>query len=176
MHKTGEKQTAVALNSDLSLGFRWPLSAWLQQSLLKSYKATISPRFGSLGEGPTEHSGLIKLRAIPPCLPAFCLSWSATLPKPKCSYTGVVVNSCPTLCDLVDYSPPGSCVHGTPSPMDPGIKPTSPALVGRFFTAKPPGNPLLRSTWASKNKTTMKNLWCQRDQTGLTKLILCVFF
>jgi len=47
----------------------------------------------------------------------------------------------------MDYSPPGSSVHGTfqarilewvpfPSPgdfPDPGIKPTSPALAGRFF-------------------------------------------
>jgi len=26
---------------------------------------------------------------------------------------------------------------------DPGIKPTSPALTGRFFTTEPPGNPSL---------------------------------
>ena len=38
-----------------------------------------------------EHSRLIKLRAIPPCLPALCLSWPATLLKPRCSYIRVVV-------------------------------------------------------------------------------------
>ena len=78
----------------------------------------------------------------------------------------LVANSCPTPCDFMDSSPPGSCVHGTPSPMDPGIKPKSPVLVGRFFTAKPPGNPLYTSTWASKNKTTMKKIY-----TKETKLI-----
>ena len=34
---------------------------------------------------------------------------------------------------------------GFPSPgnlADPGIKPSSPALVGRFFTAEPPGKPV----------------------------------
>ena len=58
---------------------------------------------------------------------------------------------CPTLCDPVNYNPPGSSVHGffrqkywsglsCPSPGDlpnPGIDPTSlmsPALASRFFT------------------------------------------
>ena len=63
------------------------------------------------------------------------------------------VASCPTLCDPMDYSLPGSSVHGIiqarmghflsgspfPTPGDllnPGIKPTSltnPALAGRLF-------------------------------------------
>ena len=60
--------------------------------------------------------------------------------------------SCLTLCDSMDYSPPGSSVHGDfggqeycsglsfPSPGDrphPGIQPASlqsPVLVGGFFT------------------------------------------
>ena len=63
---------------------------------------------------------------------------------------------CPTLCDPMDCSPPGSTVHGIlqarilewvafPSPGDlpnPGIEPVSPvstASVGRFFTTVPPG-------------------------------------
>ena len=70
---------------------------------------------------------------------------------------------CPTLCDPVDYSPPGSSVHGIlqprilewvamPSPgdlpdseMEP-TSPVSPALAGRFFTTEPPGkdNPMQR--------------------------------
>ena len=55
--------------------------------------------------------------------------------------------SCPTVCDPMDYSPPGSSVHGIfqarilkglpfPTLGDlpyTGIKPASPALVGRFF-------------------------------------------
>ena len=68
-----------------------------------------------------------------------------------------VTQSCLTLCDLMDCSPPGSCVRGisqartlewvvTSSSREffwPGIKSASPessALVGRFFTA-PPGKP-----------------------------------
>ena len=59
---------------------------------------------------------------------------------------------CLTLCNSMDCSPPGSFVHGIssqehrnglpfPSPghlLDPGIKPESPALAGRFFTTAPP--------------------------------------
>ena len=58
-----------------------------------------------------------------------------------------VAQSCPTLCNTVDCSPPGSSVHAIlrtrllewlvmPSP-DPGIElasPKSPALAGGFFT------------------------------------------
>ena len=61
------------------------------------------------------------------------------------------IQSCPTLCDPMDCSPPGSSVHGIlqarywsglPCPPpgnlpDPGIEPVSlvsPALVDEFFT------------------------------------------
>ena len=61
------------------------------------------------------------------------------------------LQSCPTLCNPIDYSPPGFSVHGIlhakywsglpcPPPGDlpnPGIEPaslTTPALAGRFFT------------------------------------------
>ena len=56
-----------------------------------------------------------------------------------------LTQSCPTLCDLVDGSPPGPSVQehwvGLPLPPpgdlpDPGLNPhlTSPALAGGFFT------------------------------------------
>ena len=63
-----------------------------------------------------------------------------------------VAQSCLTLCDPLDSSPPGSSVHGTlqarilengkewlpflsPGDLpDPRIKPTSPELAGGFFT------------------------------------------
>ena len=61
----------------------------------------------------------------------------------------------PTLCDPMDYSPPGFSMgvfgqehhSGLPFPplgnlLDPGTEPespASPALTGRFFTTKPPG-------------------------------------
>ena len=67
------------------------------------------------------------------------------------------LQACPTLCDPVCCSPPGSSVHGIfqarilaglpfPSPRDRpnlGIKPASPvspALAGRCFTTEPSGN------------------------------------
>ena len=66
-----------------------------------------------------------------------------------------VTKSCLTLCDPMDYSPPGSSV-GFPrqeylldwvvvsfsrGSSDPGIEPTSPAFAGRCFTTEPPGKP-----------------------------------
>ena len=67
--------------------------------------------------------------------------------------------SCPTLCDPMDCSPPGSSVHGIfqarilewvsisyfRGSSDPGMETTSlvsPALAGRFFNTGPPGKPL----------------------------------
>ena len=69
-----------------------------------------------------------------------------------------VAKSCPTLCDPMDCSPPGSSVHGiyqarilewvaisspkgSPQPRD-WTSPMAPALAGRFFTIEPPGKPL----------------------------------
>ena len=54
------------------------------------------------------------------------------------------------LCNPMDYSPPGSSVHGISQAKmewvardlpDLGIEPTYPALTGRFFTTEPPGKP-----------------------------------
>ena len=70
-----------------------------------------------------------------------------------------VAQSCPTLCDLMDYSLPGSSVHGISQARilewvaisssrdlpDPGIEPgspVSPALAGGFFATKPLQKPL----------------------------------
>ena len=78
-----------------------------------------------------------------------------TLSPPLCAHC-LVAKSCPTLCDPMDCSPPGSSVHGD-SPgknagvgchsLLQGIFPTqglnpslaSPALAGGFFTAEPLG-------------------------------------
>ena len=78
------------------------------------------------------------------------------IPACECSVTQL----CPTLCNPMDCSPPGSTVHGIlrarilewlpfPTPedlLDSGIKPVSlvsPALIGRFFTAERPGKPII---------------------------------
>ena len=69
----------------------------------------------------------------------------------------VYAQSCPTLCDLMDCNLPGSSVHEisqarileqvaisfSRGSSDPGIKPVSPVLAGRCFTAPPPGKPHL---------------------------------
>ena len=65
----------------------------------------------------------------------------------------LVSQLCLTLCDLMDYSLPGSSVHGiiqerilewvaisSPGYLPySGIESRSPALAGRFFTSKSPG-------------------------------------
>ena len=82
---------------------------------------------------------------------SFCCSTSST----SC-VCALVAQSCPTFCDSMDYSPPGSFVHGifqartleqVPFPTQGdlpglGIKSASlasPAEAGRFSTAGPPG-------------------------------------
>jgi len=75
-----------------------------------------------------------------------------------CSRLGSVAESCPSLCNPVDYSLPGSFMHGilqarilewvaisfsrgSSRPRD--QTPVSPALTGEFFTTEPPGKPVL---------------------------------
>ena len=66
-----------------------------------------------------------------------------------------VAQSCPTLCDPVGCSVPGSSVHGILQARvlewvaisfsgdlpDPGIEPWSPALQADALTSEPPGKP-----------------------------------
>ena len=99
------------------------------------------------------------------CTLCFLSAWvafpqrSCMIPSPasyRCCCC-LVIQSCPTLCDPIDYTQPGSSVHGIfqarklkfPSPEDlpePGTEPESPALVGGFFTNEPPGKPRDRQT------------------------------
>ena len=76
-----------------------------------------------------------------------------------------VAQSCPTLCDPMDCSPPGSSVHVISQARilewvaisfagdlpNPGIEPTSPALAGWFFTTAPPGKSNINITWSHKS-------------------------
>ena len=76
----------------------------------------------------------------------------------KLSTARLVTQSCPTLCDAMDCSPPGSSVHGIPQARilewvaisfsrgssNPGIEPVSsvsPEMAGRFFITEPHGKP-----------------------------------
>ena len=67
-----------------------------------------------------------------------------------------LLQSCPTLCDLMDYSPPGSSVHGmlqarilewVAIPFPKGSSrlrdSAAPTLAGRFFTSEPPRKPCI---------------------------------
>ena len=74
--------------------------------------------------------------------------------------------TCPTLCEPMDCSPPGSSVHGIfqqeywsglpfPSPgalPDPGMEPESPALQADSLPSEPLGKPKVssevRQTWS----------------------------
>ena len=70
------------------------------------------------------------------------------------------LQSCPTLCNPLDCSPPDSSIRGIlqarilewvamPPPValpDPGIELTSPALAGGFFTTEPSEKPLSHHT------------------------------
>ena len=86
-----------------------------------------------------------------------CLTASSLFPAHP-TVAVLVTQSCPTLCDPMGCSPPGSSVHGIfqarllewiafPFPgdlPDPGIKPGSPALQEDFFffsPSEPPGKP-----------------------------------
>ena len=66
-----------------------------------------------------------------------------------------LLQSCPTLCDPTDYSPPGSPIPGILQARtlewvaissagylpDPGFESTSPAFAGRFFSTESPEKP-----------------------------------
>ena len=68
-------------------------------------------------------------------------------------YCYLVAKLCPTLCNPMDCSPPGSSVHGifqarilewvaisfSKVSSGPGTEPVSPSLAGRFFATEPPG-------------------------------------
>ena len=80
----------------------------------------------------------------------------------------LVTQSCPTLYNPMDCIPPGSSVHGmlqarilewvaisfSRGSFDPGIKPGSPALADRFFTAEPPV-----ATFFSKTAVKCSHCW-----------------
>ena len=82
----------------------------------------------------------------------------------------ICAQSCLTLCNPMDCSPPGFSVHGVfqarileglpfPTPgdlSDPGTEPTTttlvlPALAGGLFTAVPPGKPPLKNICMTKS-------------------------
>ena len=85
---------------------------------------------------------------------------------------------CPTLCKPMDYSPPGSSVHGIlqarkpewvtiPSPPgdlpEPRMEPaslTTPAMAGRFFTTSTTGKPWEKRTHDRKRAGEISQVSC----------------
>jgi len=107
-------------------------------------------------------------------LTAYTLRYNRTLKTVNrmlcCAVLCLVSQSCPTLCDPMDCSPPGSSVHGDslgkntgvglpcPPPGDlpnPGIKPRSPALQ----VSEPPGK--LKNTGVGSLSLLQENFLTQ---------------
>ena len=123
------------------------------------------PRSRMMVRGPDPL--LPSLALLPPSCPACPSRCQTPDQSPTCS----VAESCPILYNLMDCSPPGSSVRRIfqarisrsrlpfPTPgglSDPGIKPESPALAGRFFTTEPPGKP--KSPWMTKMNSRGRHL------------------
>ena len=85
----------------------------------------------------------------------------------------LVTQSCPTLCDPMDYSPPGSSVHGIlwartlewvaisfRDLPNPGMKPGSPSLPVDSLPSKPPGKPVLENYPAIKDEIKWNTAIC----------------
>ena len=88
---------------------------------------------------------------------------SRLTPWPQLPCESEVAQSCPTLCDPVDCSPPGSSIHGIlqarilewvaisfsrgsslTQGSNPGIELRSPALQADALTSEPPGKPMTK--------------------------------
>ena len=104
-----------------------------------------------------------------------CFSWDAL-------WKVLVTQSCPTLCDPMDYIWPGSSVHGVlqqeywsvlpcPSPGDlthPGTDSLSPAFAGRFFTIW-----AFRDAPKASESVSCSTLW--KSQPYTSKYVLDIF-
>ena len=71
----------------------------------------------------------------------------------------LVAQSCPTLCDLMDYSPPGSSVHGI-------LQARILEWVAMPFSR---GSSLKDRTWVSRNEGRFFTVWATREETEKKK-------
>ena len=118
----------------------------------------------SFSRGSSQPRDWIQISCIADSLP------SEPQGKPA-SACAKLLRSSLTACNTMDYSPPGSSVHGIlQSRMlvwlpflgdlpNPGVKPASPALAGKFFTTEKPGKPLNHTQIQNKNKKNFKDLY-----------------
>ena len=118
---------------------------------------------------PLSHQGSLKVVLLKTCIQeeeSFCNLpeeqqrkngvWNSRCSRyPTESHVCFVSRSCPTLCDLMNCSPPGSSVHeilqarilelgamGSSQPKDPTSVSCISCIAGRFFIAEPPGKSL----------------------------------
>ena len=134
------------------VAFWWP--SWAKKIKIKILLCTFSASDSVMV--PCSFQEIVTPQAIflvsPHLLPIFHIHWTIFHPLAgRCMCSRL----CPALCDPMDCSPSGSSVHGIfqaipwngsglpfPSPvnlLDPGMEPTSAALIGGFFTTLPPG-------------------------------------
>ena len=100
------------------------------------------------------------------------MGWTLNRSRATFKVKSEVAQLCPTLCDPVDCSPPGSSVHGIlqarilewvaisfsrGSLPDPGIEPRSPALQADTLTSEPPGKPkeIGKKNWGMGNHASL---------------------
>ena len=90
----------------------------------------------------------------------------------SCESESEVAQSCPTLCDPMDCSPPGFSIHefsrqeywsGLPFPSpgrlsNPGIKLLSPAFQADALPSEPPGYPIILLNEESKLQNNMDSI------------------
>ena len=153
----------VFSNDESALHIRWSKYWSFSISLSNEYLGLISFRmdwFVLLAVQGTLKSLLqhhCSEASILQCSAFFVVQFSHPYMTTGKNYVCSVTQSCPTLCDPMDCSPPSSFVHGhfsrqehwnglpCPPPGDlpnPGIEPMSPTLQVDSLPAEPPGKPI----------------------------------
>ena len=127
---------------------------------------------------------------MPPSAPSFPRKVSVFVPcvlgsfLKSCCLCCLVSQSCPTLCNPMNLArqvplsmgfPRQEYWTGLPFPSsedlpDPGIKPESPALAGRFFTAEPPGKPIKKKKCTSHKIYHLNHFYVSVSLSSFTSL------
>ena len=130
-------------------------SSWIHRSLCFPYSMKLGGQGAELIQWNRDKTNVDYFLVLPIKFSHMKVFMFSPLPKVKV----LVLQSCPTLCHPMDYSPPGSSVYGIsqarnwsglpfPPPgdhPDPGIEPRSPALQADSLPAEPQGKPLPRA-------------------------------
>ena len=139
---------------------QWNKAAKKRQRILQLCEQRVKEREVHPGAGYKSVQFMVipsEYEKLPTCM---CLGWFLwNMRSGSFVYAWSVTKSCPTLCDPMDCSPPGSSVHEISHARTlewlaiscsgdlpaRGIETMSlafPSLAGKFFTTMPPGKPL----------------------------------